>query len=323
MMLGMVEIPDAYVGYAAGLTVSVLWTATSIFFTAAGRRIGATAVNAFRIAMAIVLLGVTHRVWSGVWMPEARWGQIVLLGLSGILGLSIGDQALITAFLQIGPRLAMLVMTTAPLMAALFGWLLLGETLCPIAFVGIGLTVAGVAWVIMERPRRGPEVRGGSRTRGLLLAFVGAACQAGGLLLSKQGIGHGWLPEEAYLNPQAATLVRMAFAGVGMVPIVLLHARREAKARRLGVPVAFSGAWRSGLLLATAGSIVGPYFGVWLSLVAADNAPLGIAQTLTSLTPVLILPFAWLVYRERISVRAVVGAIIAVGGIVLLFVEVS
>jgi len=87
----MLVLPDAYLGHAAGLATSVLWTFASLFFTAASRRIGPTAVNATRIAMAVVLLGVTHRVLAGGWIPAASAGLVLLLALSGLVGLSVGD----------------------------------------------------------------------------------------------------------------------------------------------------------------------------------------------------------------------------------------
>ena len=315
----MVGLTDATTGYAAGIATSFLWTGTSLMFTAAGRRIGPTAVNASRIVLAVLLLGVTHRVLTGVWVPPLAAGQVGLLMLSGVIGLSIGDQALFTAFVDIGPRLSMLIMTTAPLFAALFGWIALGETLGAFAWLGIALTVGGVAWVVLERPRRPSLLTPTHRSRGILLAFVGAGCQAGGLLLSKQGMGHGWLPREAHLDPQAATLVRVFFAGLGMIPIVYLHWLRERKRRAAGVRPAHIGSPRAGLFFTFGGAVVGPYLGIWMSLEAGDRVPLGVAQTLCSLPPVLILPFVHFVHKEHVSLRAILGAVVAVGGVALLF----
>ena len=112
-------------GPAAGLLTSVLWTLTSILFAAAGRRLGSTVVNATRIALAIVILGLIHRFIisdDGAWIPQMRGGQVLLLALSGVIGLSLGDQALFTAFVDIGPRLSNLLMTTSPLFATVFAW---------------------------------------------------------------------------------------------------------------------------------------------------------------------------------------------------------
>jgi drug/metabolite transporter (DMT)-like permease len=314
-----------YAGQLAALGTALLWAFTSLFFTAAARRLGAVRVNTFRILVAIALLGVTHYLLQGVWIPHALPGQVAYLAASGLVGLAIGDQALFLAFVYIGPRLSTLIMTTAPVIAAVFGWSVLGESLSPRACVGIAVTVAGVAWVVLERPARGVQDAHPHYGRGVFLAFIGAACQAGGLLLSKQGMGHGWLDPREHLDPQAATLVRMFFAGVFMTPVLAVHQilRRRALRRMEHIPQAESRGVRvaGGLLLAVCGAICGPFLGVWLSLVAADRAPVGIAQTLMSLTPIFILPLVVVAFRERVTLRAVLGAIVAVGGCVLLFVE--
>lgn len=312
---------DAYVGQAAGLATSVLWTATSLFFTAAGRRIGPVAVNASRIVFAVVLLGATHRVLAGQWIPDVLFRQVVLLALSGIVGLSIGDQALFSAFVDIGPRLSMLVMTTSPLFAALFGWVALDETLSLISWIGIGLTIGGVAWVVLERPDATAGVCHDRRVRGVLYALLAAVCQAGGLLLSKQGMGHGWLDPNQHLDPQAATLIRMAFAALGMLPILGIHALRRRRQRIAGYATVRNGSKTIGYVLAGCGAVTGPFLGVWMSLVASDRAPLGVAQTLCSMAPLFLLPIAAVWYKERIGRRSVIGALMAVGGTVVLVVQ--
>ena len=64
---------------------------------------------------------------------------------------------------------------------------------------------------------------------------------------------------------------------------------------------------------------MGPFLGVWLSLVAVSMIPTGIAATLNATTPILIIPVVIAYYREKVSYRALVGAVLAVGGMALLF----
>jgi len=309
---------DAYAGPAAGLATSVLWSFTTLFFTAASRRLGATKVNALRILLAMCWLTLLHRLLSGVWVPAASHHQLVLLALSGLVGLSLGDWALFTAYVSIGPRLTALLSTTAPIFAALFAWLTLGETLSGLSWLGMVVTIAGVAWVVFERPARGAYVMPARWGSGVILAVLAAACQAGGYLLSKAGMGHGWLPEAARMAPLDATLIRMVFAAVFVLPMLLWLAARRRTGPPPGMIQTDRAARRAGYLFMVGGSIVGPTLGIWMSLIAADKAPLAVAQTLCSLSPVFILPLVMWIHRERVSVRAALGALIAVGGVVLL-----
>lgn len=317
----MLAVFGAYTGQAAGVATSVLWTATSLFFTAAGQRISPVIVNVIRILFASILLAVTHRLIYGEWVPHATTVQVVLLAVSGVVGLSLGDLALFVSFVDIGPRLAMLIMATAPLFAALFGWMAFDETLHGLAILGMALTIGGVAWVVLERSTTEVGLRASHKVRGLVLALIASACQAAGLWLSKQGMGHGWLPDDQHLDPQAATLIRMVFAAVGVIPILGIYARREVKRRASGLhPKRIGSPWM-GLIFSCCGAVTGPFLGVWMSLVASDRTSLGVAQTCCSLPPVFLLPFAATVHKEHVSLRAVVGAIVAVAGVALLFIE--
>lgn len=321
-MLAAIAIDwSAYAGQAAGIGTSLGWTGTSLFFSAAGRRIGATTVNAFRLVLAVVFCGVTHRLMFGMWWPDATGEQVLFLAASGLVGLTIGDQALFTAFVDLGPRLSTLLMTTSPLFAAVFGWLVLGEKLSWISVAGITVTLGGIGWVVLEKPVSVLKPRSPLYVRGILLALIASACQAGGLLLSKQGMGHGMADVAVTMDPQAATFVRMVFALIGMGPVLGVYWYRERGRRRAGVLPNRTGSPAAGYLLATGGAVVGPYLGVWMSLVAADRAPLGVAQTLCSLSPVFVLPFVRYLHKERVSLRAVLGAFVAVGGVVMLIFE--
>lgn len=304
---------DAHIGYLAGLTTSVCWTASSLLFNAASRRAGVLRVNVLRMVAAAFLLALAHRALSGHWLPLMQTKQVAMLALSGLLGLTLGDQALLMAFLRIGPRISLLLMTTAPLFAAILGWVALGEALSLRALAGIALTLSGVAWVISER-RESTLYKREERRLGVALAVIAAACQACGLLLSKQAIGHGWLAADQRMRPDAAALTRMVFAAVAGIVIMAF-----ARGSRSGATKQDTAALRTGYGFALCGAVAGPFIGMWMSLVASDRAPLGVAQTLCSLPPILILPFTAVLYGDRITARSIAGAVVAVVGTALLF----
>lgn len=305
------------VGPAAAIATSICWTATSIFFTAASRRLGPTLVNGLRLVLAVLLLGLTLRVLDGLWWPTLTSSQWWYLGLSGVLGLTLCDQFLFTAFVDIGPRRVMLIMTMSPLFGLVFGALSLDERVGSLAIVGVALTLAGVLWVLLERRGPGRE-RGAGRhvTRGVVLSVIAAALQAVGALFAKRGMGHGELPATEHLAPLAATHVRMVFGLIGVLPLLALHHLR----RRGRVLDREPGVRSTGLVFVALGAVFGPYLGVWSSVIAFDRSPIGVAQTLCSLSPVLILPLVFRLYGERVGARGLLGALLAVAGAALLFV---
>ena len=68
-----------------------------------------------------------------------------------------------------------------------------------------------------------------------------------------------------------------------------------------------------------AGSIVGPSLGVWLSMVAVQLIPVGIASTLMATRPIMMLPLSKWFYNEKISLRAIIGTVIALIGVAMIF----
>lgn len=317
------RVPNSldFLGHVAAIGTSTLWAFTSVLFTEAGRRIGATRVNAFRLVVAFILHWATFMLLAGAAWPIMNGSQLAALALSGFIGFVICDQAMFTALVDIGPRRALLMMTTSPIFATVMAWVFLDESPGWIAAVGIGLTLVGVAWVTLERAH--PDAKPHTKMRrGVLLALIASASQAVGFLLSKRGMGHG-VADAIPLDPQSATLVRVFFGLLGVVPVYIWRLRSERAARR-GEPVtdAPGGASpvRRGYALAAAGAVTGPFLCVWCSLIAINLAPLGVAQTLCGLSPILILPIGWLVWKERITWRAAIGALIAVGGSAVLLV---
>ena len=298
---------ENYLGEIAALGTSVCWTFTSIFFTLSGRRVGSLIVNQARLLLAVVFLSVTHLLLLGVLLPDQpglyRW---FWLGLSGVIGLVLGDGFLFQAFVLIGPRRSMLLMALVPIISILMAWLFLGETLSATEIVAIGLTVGGIAWVVSEGEANGVQVDRRRYWLGILAGLGGALGQALGLVASKKGMVGGF-------SPLSATLMRMMVAAAVIWGFALLRGRAGQSMRAL--------ADRQASLAILGGAIAGPFLGVWLSLIAVSLTEVGIAATLMALTPIfLLLPSQW-IFKERISLQSVVGTAVAIVGvaIILLF----
>ncbi|MHC5003456.1 MAG: EamA family transporter, partial [Planctomycetota bacterium] len=222
-------LSDGQIGALAALAAALCWVFTSLAFAAAGRRVGPTAVNLIRILLAVVVLAAVHRVAFGTWAPRVDRVGLAYLAVSGVIGLALGDQLLFTALVDVGPRLASLLMTLAPPAAALLAWPVLDEPLGLLAVMGMAVTLAGIGLVVLERPRGAAPTAHRRRGRGIALGLGAAVCQGAGLVLAKLGIGHTRLPVEAHLDPWSATLVRMVFAAVVLALVTsALRARRPA-----------------------------------------------------------------------------------------------
>jgi drug/metabolite transporter (DMT)-like permease len=293
-------------GELAALGTSVCWSFTSVFFTLAGRVVGSGAVNRIRLLLAIAFLAVSHVVLYGELVPlgaaPERW---LWLGLSGIVGLVIGDAFLFQAFVWIGPRLSMLLMALVPVISTLLAWLFLGEVLNGTQILAIVVTVGGVAWVILDRSGDGSVFRPEKGYLvGILFGLAGATGQAVGLIMAKKGLA-------GEFSALSGTLIRMIVATFVLWAITVLqgHARETFRKARENRPA---------LRHIVGGAFFGPFLGVSFSLVAVQATEVGIASTLMSLAPVFLLPISRTVFGERFSWRAIAGTLIAILGVTLL-----
>ncbi len=301
------------IGETSAVCTSVLWTITSVFFASASRRIGALSVNAYRIVVAVILLGGIHLIVFGTLEPFANNAQWFYMGLSGVIGLALGDFGYFGALALIGPRRGVLLMSLAPIFSSLSAYLILDEIPGLGAIVGIAATLTGVCVVILEREEETGEtpLSRHQKRLGVLLGLGGSLGQGIGLVISKYGMIAVANDPSAPLNPLSATLIRMFAAtlciwlfaiATGKLPKVI-QSSKDGKA----------------ITRTVGGAATGPFLGVWLSMVAVTYTVAGVAATLMSLMPVMIIPVVWILYKQKTSWRGILGAVIAVIGVAILF----
>jgi drug/metabolite transporter (DMT)-like permease len=300
-------------GEIAALLTAMCYSVSSIFFTVAGRKFGPLVSNRLRLIMAVFLLGITHWVVFGNPVPlnagVERW---FWLGTSGIVGLAIGDLFLFQAYVSLGPRLGLLFLSLSPALASILAWIFLDETLSSGNIFGIILTLAGIAWVVLESNTKGkssagnnPEALRKSSLKGIIAGLIAAAGQAFGVVLAKFGLGNNF-------PPLSANVIRMTAAFLALWLVTIFQGQVISTVQQANDQ-------KSGLLYILGGAIFGPLVGVSLSLFAIQNINIGIASTIIALPPIFLLPVGHFIFKEHISWRAIMGTFIAVIGVGLLF----
>lgn len=326
-----------FFGETLSLIVALSWTATALFAEVASKRIGSLPLNITRMVMSLLLLAAT--LWLTMGTPWPRFADSpawTWLLLSGVVGYVIGDYCLMQGYILIGSRIGQLFMTLSAPTAAIFGRILIGERMQPLAIIGMVVTLSGIALSILSKDhgeKSSHKVKLSLPLRGIAYAAMAGICQGCGLVLSKVGLQHyetsiaatGLTPEavpaEAIIPlplsisvPFAATMIRAIMGLTGFFLMQMLiskdaigELRRAAKDRK-------------SMLCALGSTMFGPFIGVSLSLMATLYTSAGIAQTIFALTPVLIIAPAALLFHQKVTPREVLGAIISVAGVSLFFI---
>jgi drug/metabolite transporter (DMT)-like permease len=293
-----------HTGEWAALAVAVFWTITALAFESASKKVGSLPVNWIRLLVGFFFLSVFCFFYRGFPFPtDASPAAWFWLSLSGAVGFVLGDLFLFRAFVLIGSRIAMLIMALAPPMTALMGRIFLNEKMSRLSLLGMGLTLFGIAMVVLDRPTQEAPIKLSHPVTGILFALAGAVGQASGLILSKIGM--------ADYSPFAATQIRILAGILGFTVIITVL---KAWPRTLD-------AMKHGPAMArlSTGAFFGPFLGVSFSLIAIQHTKAGIASTIMSTVPILIIPPSVIFLKEKITLREIAGTLFAIAGVALLF----
>ena len=298
------SFPDNHTGEFAALLTAFFWTITSLSFESASHRIGSVAVNILRLVIGFAFLSVFTFIRRGFILPvDASQENWIWLTLSGLVGFVFGDLFLFKSYTIIGSRFSMLIMTLVPPLTAFFSFIIIGERLTLFHYLGMTLTFSGIALAIFSRNGKGEKLSLKLAPKGILYAFGGAIGQALGLVLSKFGL-------KGY-DPFAATQIRIiaGIFGYTLLVTVLYRWGSVIQATRN----------RDGMLLTTLGAFFGPFLGVSFSLIAVKYTEAGIASTIMALVPVFIIIPAVVLFKQKVTLTEILGAIVSVAGVALFF----
>ncbi len=295
---------ESRIGEFAALLTAICWTFGALAFEVASKRAGSLAVNWIRLVFGLVFLSLFCWIYRGSFFPvDANAKTWFWLSLSGIIGFTIGDLLLFEAFVVVGARISMLIMSTVPPMTALIGWIVLGETLSTLSLMGMTMTIGGIILVVSQRHTPLNPYRRRYPVWGIFLALGGALGQAVGLVLSKYGMGD--------YDAFASTQIRIIAGIIGISIIFFVINRWHSVGQVMRK--------REALLPTTLGAFLGPFLGVSFSLLAVQHTATGIASTIMALVPILIIPPAVIFLKEKVNFQEIIGAVISVLGVSLLF----
>lgn len=301
--------PNMYLGELFAILTAICWAITSTAFEHAGKKIGSLSLNIIRLWFALVFLIIYSGFVRGIPLPtDASIEAWQWLLLSGFIGLFLGDLLLFEAFTLIGARISMLIFSSVPPLSAIMAFIILGDTMTLVQLAGMVVTVTGIAMVILTRDNTDKtKLKFTHPVLGILFAFGGAFCQALGYIVGKLGMEAGLTT----YDPFASTQIR----AIGAIICFSIY----ITIRRSWPNVWKSFRQKSAMTSTVIGSVFGPFLGVSFSLAALSYTTPGVAATLTAITPVILIPVAIFYNKERLNIKEILGAFVAIMGVGLMF----
>lgn len=302
---------------------TILFGFSAVFAGRSIRHLGSQRANFARLVVACgCLAALAHAAGLGLSGPAFWWFFV-----SGVVGFGIGDFALFQAFPRIGSRLTVLLtQCLAAPVAASAEWLWLGTRLTWQQAGCSALILAGVGIALAPGGRRIDPVRRAVFIAGLIAGIVSAIGQGLGASVSRKAF---LVSEESGIAVDGVTAAyQRVLGGILFTTLALVPLRSRTPAanpatllQRDRAPAGAAGNGR-GLLRGwpwiLANALAGPVFGVICFQQALATTPSGIVLPIVALTPIAVMPLAYVFEHDRPTRRAMLGGLVAVAGAVAL-----
>lgn len=297
----MIEISSIHHIWAAifALTSALLWAFVTILFKKLGEDIVPLGINLGKGVIASLFLG-TLLLFTDQ-KPISKH-SFVFLGISGLLGITLGDTFYFESLIKLGPRLSLIITTLIPVVTVLLAIIIFHESLFLTSWLGIFFTLYGVFLVLRERTPT--ESHPKDWRLGIRHGILAVLCCASGVIFSKMALES--------ISALKATFIRQIFGVIGLIFWGLIGFKLKGWLKPL---------FTDYILLKRLFfvSFIGTFLGTWFCILALKYTHVAIATTLNATSPLFILPLAFFILKEKISFRAIIGSFIAIVGVSLIF----
>lgn len=297
-----------YIAECSALAAALCWSFGGLLSTTPARALGAVRFNRIRLSIvSFILIGAA--LLTGSWQTLGLHAVLILI-LSAIIGVFLGDTLLYATLKRLGPRRTGILFTTNAPMTVIVGYFFLGESLPLATTAGCFLIMIGVMMAVFcgrsSLPKHTFEQVQGSLASGIILGFLAAFCQAVAVLIARPIMASG-------VDAVAASALRVGAAALALNLVFLVRPTRGDQqvtpmTRRLMIQTGMSG-------------ILGMALGMTFLLFALVHGSAGLVSTLSATSPILILPILWIATKERPAPGAWIGAFLAVLGVACIFIH--
>ncbi len=247
-----------------------------------------------------------YNIFSNVYLQVWLW-----VGLSGVITFLIGDFLIFESYAVLGPAKGSLLTALSPAMALIFGIILLNDSINIVGLLGIAITIIGVIIVNMGNVKTATSEteNNESKNKAIIYGVLGACCLGIGIALSKKGAILA-ASKNIDLSAVQVSFIRIFVPFLVYLLIAILLLRKES----------YFAIFKSkkGLQLLLYGALVNPTTGILFSMYSIATIDVAIAQTIFSISPLLALAINIFYFKQKATLRNILGACIAIVGVLVL-----
>lgn len=292
------------IGETTALIAAFCLTITGLSFEAAGKKVGSLSVNFISLVFGFLFISTFTYFTRELVLPiDASVHNWTWLSISGVIGFFLGDIFLFRSYVELGTRLTLLIMASSPPLTAILGLVFLNEEIKPLGAIGMLITIIGISVVILSKDKGGERIEFTHSAKGIFFAFLGAVGQAVGTIFSKVGMGD--------YNAFSATQIRIIAGFLSFFVFFLIFNKWDDLKKAIRN--------KKAIFLIALGATFGSFLGVSMQLTSLQYTTAGISSTIMAITPVIVIPFSIVIFKEKVVPKEIFGAILSFLGVALLF----
>ena len=293
--------------YFLAILAAFCWSIASLISADITRVIGGLVFNRLRLFFVSIMLIIYTTIFNS-W-HTVNQDYILIIIISGIIGVFFGDTLLFLALQKIGPRRNNILFSLAAPFTILLNIFFLNEKMLIINIFGCFIVFIGVVIAITYGKNKNNdhrwEIIDGSIKAGIIFGILAALCQAIGLIIMKPILNSG-------VDPIASAAIRTT------ISCLLLSCSFFLKTESFVSKVPINS---SIIIKSIISGFLGMALGMSLLLIALQNADAGIVATLSSTSPIIILFLIWILTKKIPTKGAWIGTILAIIGTALIFIN--
>lgn len=297
-------------GAGAALASAASWAAGAVLFDRIAERMSATAMTLAKSGVGVVLLAAALLAVEGRRSADSRASllarlraadrrSLVLLAVSGLLGISLADTFFFEALHLLSAHTVVVMMMAGFILTPLLAMLCLKERSTPARWLGIALVVEGIGVVVATNSETGP---GGTRLLGLAFGLLSVVSMSVSFVIAKKALED--------LTSLQGTFVRMLFGFLGMLAVGLTRGGVGGWIEPFRDP-GFAAFFLGSVFIVTFG-------GFWFTHLAIKNLDLTIASTLMATEPLFVLLIGIVFFGRVPPLLGFLGSLVAVQGVAVL-----
>ncbi len=282
------------------------WAISSLISADITREIGGIAFNRIRLFFVSIML-IIYASYFNSW-NTINYEYLLIIILSGFIGIFLGDTLLFVALEKIGPRRNNILFSLAAPFTVILNIFILKEKMTTLNIVGCFIVFFGVIIAIAfgsnNDNKHKWEIVKGSLSLGIIFAIFAALCQSVGLIIIKPVLDSG-------ADPIASAAIRVSISFLLIIFTLFINSRSFQSPIKISFKI---------ILKSILSGFLGMALGMSLLLIALQKADAGIVATLSSTSPIIILFLIWYLTKKIPTIGAWCGTIVAIFGTGLIFI---